>query len=168
MRVVLHPLSYHALKRVFPDIDDEVGRAGGRCVFSECTSTNSISCICCSIARADYHVHVGGGRIKFNEPDQGNKFANTLFLSREGYERLLRRLVVANTPRVRWLTGTAVNVKLANEDATTISSVVVRSTDGSEQDIPASLVVGMPFLSIHFRSNYLKVHQIAAERLKQV
>ena len=80
----------------------------------------------------------------------------------------MRRLVVANTPRVRWLTGTAVNVKLANEDATTISSVVVRSTDGSEQDILASLVVGMPFLSIHFRSNHLKVHQIAAERLKQV
>lgn len=139
----MHPISYHALKLVFPNIDDEVGRIGGRYVLQDHSCSGHTSYRSFSIARANYHVHIGGGRIKFNEPDQGNKFADTLFLSRDGYECLLRRLVISNTPRIRWMTGTAVNVELADDDNTTISSVTVRSTDGSEQAVPASLVVGM-------------------------
>ena len=77
-----------------------------------------------------------------NDTDTDDAFSDTLYLSREGYERLLRRLVLSSSPRIKWMTGTVTNVNTAVGDPTIISSVDVRSPSGLEQTIPAELVVG--------------------------
>ena len=65
------------------------------------------------------------------------------FFSRDAFERLLRRLVVRHSPRIQWLTGTAVSVSVANDDVNKLSSIAVRLPDGTERNIRAALVVGM-------------------------
>lgn len=65
------------------------------------------------------------------------------FFSRDAFERLLRRLVIEHSPRIQWLTGTAVNVAVAKDDANRLSSVTIRLPDGKERNLDAALVVGM-------------------------
>lgn len=62
-------------------------------------------------------------------------------MSRENYERLLRRLVRKSSGRIRWLAGTVIGLKMAS-DPSVIQSVSVRIRDGLERGIPASLVIG--------------------------
>lgn len=64
------------------------------------------------------------------------------FFSRDAFERLLRRLVVKHSPRIQWLTGTAVSVSVAKGDVNKLSSITVRLPDGTERSIEAALVVG--------------------------
>lgn len=64
------------------------------------------------------------------------------WLSREAYERILRRLVLGSSRRIRWLTGTAVGVHTSPNDLSVLSAVTVRLPDGTKQDVPASLVIG--------------------------
>lgn len=64
-----------------------------------------------------------------------------IFMSRENYERLLRRLVRESSRRIRWLTGTATGLKTA-ENPSVIKSVMVRAHGGHEEEIRASLVIG--------------------------
>lgn len=64
-----------------------------------------------------------------------------IFMSRENYERLLRRLVRKSSGRIRWLTGTAIGLKTSGDSAV-IDSVIVRTANGHNEYIPASLVIG--------------------------
>lgn len=64
-----------------------------------------------------------------------------IFMSRENYERLLRRLVRESSRRIRWLIGTATGLKTA-ENSSVIKSVLVRVRSGQEEEIDASLVIG--------------------------
>ena len=64
------------------------------------------------------------------------------WLSRDGYERVLRRLVLASSDRIRWVTGTVVGVKTDQKDPSKLSSVLIRSADNAEQEIQASMVIG--------------------------
>lgn len=82
-------------------------------------------------------------------------FLQNFYMSRESCERMLRRLVVRDSPRIRWLSGTVKGVETVKGDVNTLSSVVVRLPDASERIIPASLVVGMFSLFILFSANEL-------------
>lgn len=64
------------------------------------------------------------------------------WLSREAYERLLRRLVLGSSKRIRWLTGTVTGVSASPTDLSVLSAVSVRSSDSTVEEIPASLVIG--------------------------
>lgn len=68
------------------------------------------------------------------------------FCSRDGYERLLRHLVVESSHRIRRMAGTAIGLKTDDIDVTKIKSVTVSPSDGGKTvDIPAALVAGELF-----------------------
>lgn len=64
------------------------------------------------------------------------------FLSRDGYERVLRRLVLKSSDRIKWLTGTVTRFTVNPEDVSTISSVEIRGFDNRRIDVPTALVIG--------------------------
>lgn len=72
------------------------------------------------------------------------------FMSREGYERMLRGLVRSSSDRIKWMTGAVIGLQTTPGNATRLSSVTVRLPKGAEQDMQASLVV-----SAHKRSGLL-------------
>lgn len=72
------------------------------------------------------------------------------WLSRDSYERILRRLVLASSDRVRWMTGTVSGLHIDPQNPSILSAVSVRSPDGSEKIVPATLVVGAISLSAIF------------------
>lgn len=71
------------------------------------------------------------------------KIPKAFFMTREIYERLLRRLVLGRSKRIRWKVATATGVRVAPDDCKTISSVRIRTPDGVELDVSAALVIGM-------------------------
>lgn len=97
----------------------------------------------------DYEVHAyvyGREFLKIpKSTDPNSKTPQCFWLSRDAYERLLRRLVLESSKRIRWMTGTVTNVNLDTKDASVLSSVTVRLPDGQERDIPAALVLGLIF-----------------------
>ena len=97
-----------------------------------------------SIADYDTNVHVLGKRVlelPRDEFEEG-KIPRCFFMSREMYERLLRRLVLKRTTRIRWKVATATELRVDATDPSNVSYVKVRNADGSEEDIPSSLVIG--------------------------
>lgn len=69
------------------------------------------------------------------------------YCSREGYERLLRHLVVNSSSRIRRMAGTATGIKTEANDISQIKSVTVAPSDGGKTlDIPAALVVGKQYI----------------------
>ena len=66
-------------------------------------------------------------------------------MTREMYERLLRRLVLGYSHRIRTKHATATALNVRHDDPMTISSVTIRSPDGSMEDIPCALALGMIF-----------------------
>ena len=66
-------------------------------------------------------------------------FAN---LRRAGFETTLRRLVITTCPNVKYMTG-AVTALLKSEASTeNVDAVRVRSLDGEESSLSATLVIG--------------------------
>lgn len=64
-----------------------------------------------------------------------------MHISREGYERVLRRLVLDSTDRIKWLTGTVTGFNVNPGDESILSSVEVRLPDG-KTNLTAALVIG--------------------------
>lgn len=96
-----------------------------------------------SIGPYDLNVHVAGKellRIGKRQPKAEN--IQCFFLSRDGYERVLRRLVLKSSGRIKWLTGTVTGFSVSPEDVSAISSVEIRGSDNKRSDVPTSLVVG--------------------------
>lgn len=88
------------------------------------------------------NLHVDGRetfRAGKNNPNAEN--LQVPYISREGYERILRRLVLDSTDRIKWLTGTVVGFDVNPEDPSILSSVEVRLPDRKTK-ISAALVVG--------------------------
>lgn len=67
------------------------------------------------------------------------------FCSREGYERLLRHLVVESSNRIRRVAGTVTALQKDDSSNTRVKSVTVSLPDGNNLEIPAALVVGESF-----------------------
>lgn len=70
------------------------------------------------------------------------------FMTRELYERLLRRLVLNYSDRIRTKIGTVTALNADPNDPMTIRSVSVRLPDGDTEDIPATLVFGETFFAL--------------------
>ncbi|KAL5485239.1 hypothetical protein ACEPAI_7881 [Sanghuangporus weigelae] len=117
------PLSYAALKALYPSIDDEIRKADGRVGKSEFNSFFFNKYLLRTVKNCD------------------GQYVQNFFMSREGCERMLRRLFLRDCPRIRWMTGTVKGVETVMGDERTLSSVVVRLPDNSEKTIPATLVV---------------------------
>ena len=71
------------------------------------------------------------------------KVPECFFMSREMFERLLRRLVLGYSKRIRTKIATATGINTVPGSPMTITSVTVRAADGVEETIPATLVIGM-------------------------
>lgn len=88
-------------------------------------------------------MHSFGGHIlRLPLQDYENKKdLDVFFITRDSYERILRRLVRNSSKRIRWMTGTATGLKTV-VDSSSVESVRVRTAEGRESEEPASLVVG--------------------------
>ncbi|KAI5119728.1 hypothetical protein M0805_008658 [Coniferiporia weirii] len=125
---VFQPMVLQALRQFFPTIEDDIKQADGR------------------IADGDYGVQVCGRTLPFPYEEYApGKSPQGFFITRESYERLLRRLVMGSSKRIRWVVGTAVGVqaKASREGSEhdILESVQVRQPDGTEVHIRATLVV---------------------------
>ncbi|KAH8117861.1 hypothetical protein DFH11DRAFT_1503246 [Phellopilus nigrolimitatus] len=119
------PIALDALRKLFPDADEEIKSSDAR------------------IVPLEVNVHSYGKEImklpKDEYPD-GN-YPQCFFMTREMYERVLRRLVLNSSKRIRSVVGTATGVKTIPGDPTTLSSVTVRAAEGAEENVPATLVI---------------------------
>lgn len=80
--------------------------------------------------------------------NRDGQYVQNFYMSREGCERMLRRVFLRDCPRIRWMVGTVRGIETAKGDENTISSVIVRLPDNSEATVPASLVVGKSYCEI--------------------
>ncbi|THH06443.1 hypothetical protein EW145_g4086 [Phellinidium pouzarii] len=122
---IFQPLALLALRKLFPNVDEEVKNADGR------------------IAAYEVNGHAFGRpimKIPMHEYPDGN-YPECLFMTRELYERLLRRLVTQSSKRIRWVVGTATGINTVPGDPTTLSSVTIRTPEGNGEKIPAALVI---------------------------
>lgn len=71
------------------------------------------------------------------------KVPDCIFMSREMFERLLRRLVLGYSKRIKTKIATATGINTVPGNPMTITSVTVRAADGIEEKIPAALVIGI-------------------------
>lgn len=79
---------------------------------------------------------------ELKDPQEFEEF----FISREGYKRVLRSLVLESSERIRCMAGTAIGVTTAAENANRIDSVLIRTPSGGEMSAPAALVIGQSIL----------------------
>ncbi|KAL5511076.1 hypothetical protein ACEPAH_4291 [Sanghuangporus vaninii] len=122
----LNVLSFVALKQLFPNFEDEIRRVDGR------------------IAKAEYNLQVSDNPNLIHMPEvvyPNQNYAQCFFVTRESYERILRRLVTGYSNRIRWVVGTATGLIVDEHDPATITSVAVRTDSETEMTIPASLVI---------------------------
>lgn len=54
----------------------------------------------------------------------------------------MRKLVLGNSPSIRWLPGTAKGLEVSKDNLDRVTGVEVRLPDNTEKVIPAALVVG--------------------------
>lgn len=65
-------------------------------------------------------------------------------MSRDAYERILRDLVRKSSKRIGWLTAITTGLKSDPGDSSRVQSVLIRTLEGLEKEIPAELVIGEP------------------------
>ena len=80
--------------------------------------------------------------LRFGKHHRNDENSRTFFISRDGYERLLRRLVLSSSSRIKWITGTVTKFNVNPEDISILSSVDIRLPDGTRDVVPAALVAG--------------------------
>ncbi|KAL5489740.1 hypothetical protein ACEPAI_4572 [Sanghuangporus weigelae] len=123
---VFQPIAFVALKQLFPDFEDEIRRVDGR------------------ITKAEYNLQVSDNPKLLHLPEvvyPDQNYAQCFFVTRESYERILRRLVTGYSNRIRWIVGTATGIIADERDPATVTSVTVRTDSEAEMIIPSSLVV---------------------------
>lgn len=140
--LVFWNLSLLALRRLFPDFDDELLERDGKIVEAE------LNCYTWAgrVFRSSKHWYPDG--------DAPQIFA----CSRDAYERLLRSLVLNSSRRIRQVTGTVTGVKAFADDHTKIEKAVVSKSDSDGVkllEIPAALVVGEFITSFYRRFHKL-------------
>lgn len=130
----------------------------------------NLKLIFASIQEDELNVHLYGKKC-FHSSSLGGLPQCLGFMSREGYEHLLYRLVLAFSKRMRWMSGTVTGVINSPEDLTVLSAVTARIPDGLAQEIPASLVIGATRASLRVateQSLMLLIIQIALVHLNLV
>lgn len=103
----------------------------------------------------DYEVNTySAGRqiLRVHKEGDSTEIPQCFWLSRDAYERLLRRLVLASSDRVHWMTGTVSRLQIDPKDSSLLSAITVRLLDGSEKIVPATFVIGaLSYLHIYGR-----------------
>ncbi|KAH7101465.1 hypothetical protein BKA62DRAFT_618789 [Auriculariales sp. MPI-PUGE-AT-0066] len=112
------------LRAVFPTFDASAKQVGARFTAN------------------DAFIHIGGRRVLFphKSVETSADYANQgMFIARRTLETLVRRLVIATCANVSFINGTVTDFVL-KEDSSAVSSVVVRTADGSSTELPCELV----------------------------
>ncbi|KAF8529794.1 hypothetical protein JB92DRAFT_2859630 [Gautieria morchelliformis] len=113
-----------AVRKLFPNFDHEVVKAGAR------------------VVSADHKFHVAGVRLEAPwHQYTANNFPTTTSLSRDGFEPLIRRLVLATCPNVKYVPGAVIALVRSESSADVIDSVRVRSRESEESNVTATLVI---------------------------
>ncbi|THH04060.1 hypothetical protein EW145_g5799 [Phellinidium pouzarii] len=137
---IYQPLSLYALRKLFANVDDEVKGTVG------------------FIADYEMNVHMYGRHI-MKLPRQeflDGKVPQGFFMSRESYERLLRRLVMSSSERIQWFVGTVMGNNTIPGDPMVLSSVSVCRPGGDELKVPAALVIEDCTCSSHAGLKWLR------------
>ena len=132
------------MRRLLPEFEAEVKRSDGQSVARIISNSNIYSDYTNRIVPNEYNAHISGEhilRLQVNE-FKNKRDLEGFALSRENYERVLRGLVRKYSSRIRWMTGTATGLKVSGSNLSILESVQVRTHDGTEKDIPASLIIG--------------------------
>ncbi|KAL5529778.1 hypothetical protein ACEPAG_5765 [Sanghuangporus baumii] len=122
----LSVLSFIALKQLFPHFEDEIRRIDGR------------------ITKAEYNLQVSDNPKLLHLPEvvyPDQNYAQCFFVTRESYERILRRLVTGYSNRLRWVVGTVTGIIADECDPATVTSVTVRTDSEAQMIIRSSLVI---------------------------
>lgn len=144
-------MALRALRRLFPDFDSEVKNVDGRyssyfISYRSSGVTQSIHSIR-SILVGNVKFFTHGGfvvRPPIQQYASNLKDIENFFMSRDAYERILRGLVRKTSKRIGWLTATATGLKSDPGDSSRVQSVLIRTPEGLEKEIPAELVIGEP------------------------
>jgi hypothetical protein len=140
-----HAFISFALKRLFPNVKEELERGGGRyvalrkrCLY--CTGLN----FKLRMTPAEAIIHMSGvpqlpPRYLFPK----DKTLEVIFATRPLFETTLRRMVLESCPNVTYQPGSVIGVLRDNSSTNQLAGVKVRSKEGKETHIPASLVVGL-------------------------
>ncbi|KAF8529996.1 hypothetical protein JB92DRAFT_2859327 [Gautieria morchelliformis] len=113
-----------AVRKLFPNFDQEVVKTGAR------------------VISADYKLHVAGVPIEAPwHQYTANNFPTITSLTRAGLETFIRRLVLATCPNVKYVPGAVIALVRSESSADAIDSVRVRSREGEESNILATLVI---------------------------
>ncbi|KLO08763.1 hypothetical protein SCHPADRAFT_595212 [Schizopora paradoxa] len=124
----LHYLQFFTLKALrhfFPNFDSELRKRDGRIGEANCGIGTCMG---------DFYR---SPNVSYSKGDCPEIF----FCSREGYERLLRHLVVESSNRIRRVAGTVTALNKEGSGKTRVKNVSVSQPDGDNLEIPAALVV---------------------------
>ncbi|KAG8929360.1 hypothetical protein FRC02_005706 [Tulasnella sp. 418] len=115
------PINLLALRKLFPDIDREILKSGGR------------------ILPANYNMHYSGVKLLF--PESGD-IPETMHLSRASYETILRRLISSGKyPNIQFVSGTVTGVDVSSGGTSqSIPSVIVRPSNATISTSPTHLI----------------------------
>ncbi len=143
-RVDIHFLSLKALRRVFPNFDNEARKRDLRLVTPISHSWSDTRSPIYRIGDANCGIRTCMGDF-FRSPSvlyPKGDHPELLFCSRDGYERLLRSLVLGSSTRIRRIAGTVTSLQTDDAETKKANSVAVSLPDGKKIEIPSALVVG--------------------------
>ena len=134
-----------ALRRLFQTYDLELAKAGARCAswFFQLSTPFTLTWWSYSFIPQDPKLHWSG--VPLTVPR--HKYTSTTFpvapnITRAGFEAILRRLVLAACPNVRYIAGTVTGLVKSGSSGKLVHSVRIRSCDGGTNTLPATLVIG--------------------------
>ncbi|KAF8577645.1 hypothetical protein K439DRAFT_1639514 [Ramaria rubella] len=111
-----------ALRKWFSEYDIEVLKTGGR------------------FGSSDWNLHMSGTPIVApTHQYRGGVLPNSILQARPAFETTIRRLVMTTCKNVHQITGTVIG--LVRQDSGRIDEVRVRTPDGEESTLPATLVI---------------------------
>ncbi|KAF8232122.1 hypothetical protein L208DRAFT_1436786 [Tricholoma matsutake] len=95
-----------------------------------------------SIGPADFKLAFYGNFLNLGDEKSRDSLSNTLFATRHGFEKLLRRLVIGNKgyPNIEQIVGTVTGIIPSQNDPTRLQGVSIRTNKGDEV-LSASLVI---------------------------
>ena len=83
-----------------------------------------------------------GGETLVSPHNKGKTLVQSIFLSREAYETLLRRLVKKYRSNVRFIAGLASGLKMSSGEPNFVDGVLVKTNGKRTLELTASLVIG--------------------------
>jgi len=114
-----------ALRHIFPTFDNELHNRDGRIGDANCGVGTCMG----DFFRSPNVSYPNGG------------CPEIFFCSRDGYERLLRYLVVGSSTRIRRIAGTVTSLQTDESETKKVNSVAVSLSDGKKIEIPSAIVV---------------------------